>query len=172
MRLKRSNEWKREMSIKFEEAFICWKNWPADNFDEYDWLCSDPVSDCLSQLWVHSWEKTKYNQQQRQIKQVLQCKSKSKHWLQAVKKRRKEIVDLGQNSDRFLTRFRSRLMLSLPHLLLVMSTNGLVWIHWMPVLLQLNVCEACSEYVISLIQLWANWVSFALSYIAWYFQDI
>ena len=102
--------------------FYLSENWSSDNFDECDWSCSDPVRDCLSQLRVHSPEKTKYNQQQRQIKQALLCKSKSAHWLQAVKERRKEIVDFGQNSPSL----RSRLMLSLALLLIVMSTNGLI----------------------------------------------
>ena len=46
---------------------------------------------------AHSWERTKYNQQQRQFKRALLCKSKSTHWLQAVKQRRKEVVGSGLN---------------------------------------------------------------------------
>ena len=46
---------------------------------------------------AHSWERTKYNQQQRQFKRALLCQSKSTHWLQAVKQRRKEVVGSGLN---------------------------------------------------------------------------
>ena len=46
---------------------------------------------------AYSWERTKYNQQQRQFKRALLCQSKSTHWLQAVKQRRKEVVGSGRN---------------------------------------------------------------------------
>ena len=78
--------------------FYLSENWQAGNFDEYDWSCSDPVSDWLSQPWLHKTERTKYNQQQWHIQHALLCKPKSTHWLQAVKNRRKEMLGLGQNS--------------------------------------------------------------------------
>ena len=51
------NVWRRKISSQVWWSFYLSENWSAYNFDEYDWSSLDPVSDCLSQLWVHIAER-------------------------------------------------------------------------------------------------------------------
>lgn len=84
--------------------FVEWKKWRSDlNWFEFDWPHRGTVSDCLSQLRVHIAERVqKYNQQQRQIKHALPCKSISMYWLHTVIKTRKEASCRPEQSACFL----------------------------------------------------------------------
>ena len=85
---------------QLEEDFISLEIWPAENLAEFIWLIVFRSSQWLplSAMSAYSWERVKYNQQQRQIKLSPLCKSKSTHWLHTVKKCRNEMLGSDWNT--------------------------------------------------------------------------